>query len=173
MSKMDDTMIFINELLENYLIYIQEVKRGGIPSPSAAYELIYGKLPPGNRGGRYPGSHGTKRWNGIQVDEHLEDKWLNDLKNINTIEMRASCEGHGKEWVTYIAFRIHPKHDQDGLYHSKIKEALNVGNTKCGVSLGNSERVRFIVAAKLWYGQPGWKEWWSSLASKIKRAVKR
>jgi hypothetical protein len=135
--------------------------------------LIYGKLPPGNRSGKYPGKHDIKKWNNIPVDAHIEDKWLDDLNSIKTIEMRASCEGHNKDWVTYIAFRIDPKHDKDGIYHSKIIEQLKKDGLIAGFYSGNKDRVRFVVAAKLWYGQPGWKEWWSGLSSKIKRAVKR
>ena len=149
-------------------------QRGGAgrkPSPVAAYELVYGKLPPFGMRGQYPGQSDHKVWNNLYVDAHLENKWLNDLSSIKEIEMRASCEGHDKNWVSFIVFRVMPDRDNDIKYLDKIKNFLNRGITKCNYEIGQQGRPRIIVAAKLWYGQPGWKIWWSTLSSKVKKAV--
>ena len=143
-----------------------------VPSPVAAYELVYGKKAPAGMRGMYPGKSEHKTWNGISIDAHLEDKWLNDLKNIKQIEMRASCEGHDKQWVTFIAFRVMPNKDNDIKYLNKIKNYLNYGNSKCTYQIGQQGRPRFIVAIKSWYGQPDWEKFWSTLATRVKNAVR-
>ena len=110
-------------LLENYL---QEIQRGSSlrkPSPTFAYELVYGKSPAGFRRGRFPGKYESKIWNGISVDSHLKDEWLDGLNSIKEIEMRGSCEGHTKEWITFITFRITNKSkESDEKYLDKILE---------------------------------------------------
>lgn len=169
------------KILNNYLKSLQEQKnnelgKGGIkrkPSPTFAYELVYKKqIPGGWRGGRYPGNYNSKLWNGISVDEHLEDKWLNDLNKIKSIEMRGSCEGHSKDWISYIAFRLNPKYDKNKAYLSKVSQNLNKNkNVFCGWDVGTQGRPRFVCASKLWYGQKGWEDWWISLAKKIRKAT--
>lgn len=167
--------------LDKYLIKLFEQEkmswrpRGGPnrkPAPVAAYELIYGKRAPAGMRGRYPGNYDEKKWKGMFVDVHLKDKWLNDLNNIKEIEMRSSCEGHDKNWVTFIGFRITTNKESSKKYLEKVKKNLNKGITKCMYEIGQQGRPRFIVAAKLWYGQPGWEKWWSTLASRVKQAVK-
>lgn len=142
------------------------------PSPVAAYELVYGTSAPMGMRGQYPGQIEYKTWNGMNVDIHLEDKWLNDLNSIKEIEMRASCEGHDKQWISFIVFRVMPNKDSDTEYLDKIQSTLNQGITKCGYQAGQQGRPRFVVAVKLWYGQPGWEKWWSTLAYRVKGAVK-
>jgi len=164
---------YLKELQKN-----KEMGKGGRkrkPSPTFAYELVYDKPVPGGwRSGKYPKPHKIKIWNGISVDYNLEDKWLNDLNNIKTIEMRGSCEGHSKDWVSYIAFRINPKHDEDGLYLDKIIKGLSSDqNTFCGWDIGTQGRPRFVCAAKLWYGQKGWDKWWKTLAIRINKNIRR
>lgn len=169
------------KILNKYLKQLQEKKnielgKGGIkrkPSPSFAYELVYKKPVPGAwRSGRYPGNYETKMWNGISVDKNLEDKWLNELNKIKSIEMRGSCEGHSKDWVTYIAFRLDPKYDKNKSHLNKVVKELNKGkNTFCGWDIGTQGRPRFVCASNLWYGEDGWEEWWSTLGKKIKKAT--
>lgn len=173
-------------MINKYLKWLQENtnfwkagqgmgQRGGSdrkPSPVAAFELVYGKKPPSNMRGMYPGKSEHKNWNGISIDSHIEDKWLNDLNKIKQIEMRASCEGHEKQWVTFIAFRVMPNKDKDIKYLDNIKSILNQGVIKCGYEIGQQGRPRFIVTAKLWYGQPGWEKFWSTLATRVQQAVR-
>lgn len=149
--------------------------RGGsdrVPSPVAAYELVYGKKAPAGMRGMYPGKSEHKTWNGISIDAHIHDDWLDDLKAIRAIEMRASCEGHSKDWVTFIAFRVMPNKENDVKYLNKIKDSLNQGTTKCAFKVGQQGRPRFIVTSKLWFGQPGWEKWWSTLAVRVNKAVR-
>lgn len=169
------------KILNNYLQELQEdnkieLGKGGIkrkPSPTFAYEVVYKKQVPGGwRRGRFPGKYETKTWRGIEVDSHLEDKWLDDLNKIKIIEMRGSCEGHSKDWITYIAFRLDPKHDKDKLYLDKVAKNLSKDKrTVCDWDIGTQERPRFVCAAKLWYGEKEWESWWDTLASRIKKAV--
>ena len=149
----------------------QRGSRDRKPSPVAAYELVYGKKAPMGMRGMYPGKSEHKNWNGISIDAHIEDKWLNDLSNIKNIEMRASCEGHDKQWITFIAFRVLPNKEKDSNYLEKVKSYLNQGISKCTFEIGQQGRPRFIVAAKTWYGQPTWKKFWVTLATRIKTAT--
>ena len=166
---------YLNWLHENTNFWKGGQKRGGPnrkPSPVAAFELVYGKKPPSGMRGMDPGQSDHKIWKDISIDAHIEDKWLNDLSNIKQIEMRASCEGHDKQWITFIVFRVMPNKDKDIKYLEKIKKFLNQGKTKCGYEIGQQGRPRFIVTAKLWYGQPGWEKFWSTLATRVQQAVR-
>jgi len=146
--------------------------RDRVPSPVAAHEVVYGKKAPSNMRGMYPGQTEHKTWNGISIDAHLKDEWLDDLNKIKQIELRASCEGHDKQWISFIAFRVMPNKDNDTVYLDKIKKYLNQANTKCTYNIGQQGRPRFIVASKTWYGDKNWKPWWSTLAVRVKYAVK-
>lgn len=172
--------------LDGYLSYIQEQRgrkqelgKGGVkkkPSPSFAYELVHKKsVPDGFRSGRYPGSHRTKKWNRIDVDAHLKDKWLTDLSKIPNVEIRGSCEGHGADWPSYISFRVNPKHDKDKTFLNKVIKELNKSkDTRCGWDVGTQNRPRFVCATPLFYGckkQNEWVKWWNNIASRINSAV--
>jgi len=168
-----------------YLKYVQEKKdkreigKGGVktkPSPTFAYELVYGKSVPGGwRTGRYPGPHKTRKWKGLDVDTHLENKWLNDLNKITGVEIRGTCEGHDKDWVTYIAFRIDLKFDKDKRKLNDVINKLNKDkNTKAGWDIGTKKRPRFVCASPLYYKCPKhneWIKWWSTIASRISKSV--
>jgi len=177
--KIDNYLKKLIEYTELYRMGIGQGKGNGqrgssdrIPSPVAAYELVYGKKAPSGMRGQYPGNIEHKTWKGFNIDAHIEDKWLNDLSSIKEIEMRASCEGHDKDWVSFIVFRVMPNKDNDIKYLDKIKNSLNHGITKCEYKIGQQGRPRFIVASKLWYGQPGWEKWWNTLSFKVKSAVR-
>jgi len=138
-------------------------------APCFAYETVYNKPCPQSRYGRYPGKVKEKPWGEYYVDEHLDDKWLKELNSINKIEIRSMCEGHDKDWVSYIIFRIKKEPDDDEA--NKIIKRLNKGITKAAYNIGNMGRRRFIVTAKLWYGQPDWEHWWDTLADHIKKNI--
>lgn len=158
--------------------YLEKIQMPGrrlfdkkLNAPCAAYETVYGKKCP-NRPGRYMKPHETKMWKGIDVDGHLEEKWLEDLSNIKGIEIRSSCEGHEKDWVAFVIFRFLNKNkDRDNiLIKSKLEASDKI--TKVGADIGNGGFMRYVVAAPTWYGQPDWEKWWSTLAKRIKGSIK-
>lgn len=163
-------------MLELYLFYLQESKliTKNPNAPCAAYETVYGKKCLHIRG-RYVGVHKTRNWKGIEVDEHLKNKWLDNLSNIKEIEMRSSCEGHEADWVTFIIFRLTDKSKESNKsILNKIIHKLEASDkiTKASWSFGMQGRPRIVVAAKTWYGQPEWENWWNTLATRIKKVLK-
>jgi len=168
-------------ILENYLEEIQKTKstrRGRSdrkPSPSFAYELVFKKPAPPGRRGRPPFPIEHKNWDGIQIDKHIDNKWLNDLNNIPNVEIRGSCEGHNKEWVSFVAFRLDPKYDDNKSFLNKVVSRLNkYPNTVAGFDIGMQGRPRFVVTTPLYYKcdkQNEWKKWWTTLASRINKSV--
>jgi len=159
-------------MLNHYLNMIQEgrIMTRNANAPCAAYETVYGKKCP-HIMGRYPKSHKTQLWNGILVDGNLNKKWLHDLNQIKQIEMRSSCEGHDENWLSYIIFRLRDSNLEKKPYLdqlvSKIEKTDSI--TKSAWVIGKQGRPRIVVAAKTWFGQPDWKNWWDSLASRIKQ----
>jgi hypothetical protein len=146
------------------------------PAPSLAYEVVYGKLPPNNRGGRYPGQAETKKWKGIEVDKHLKDKWLRDLNNIKNVEIRSSCEGHAEDWITYVVFRLEPYLESKENVEKVAQTLTNYDNVYSGYDIGQQNRPRIVCAAPLWYNGPDqdkWEKWWDGIAKKIESAVKQ
>jgi hypothetical protein len=167
-------------ILKNYLLFLEqhELGKGGVktkPSPTFAWELVNKRKYPGWRRGRYPGKVEEKIWNGMGVDIHLENKWLNDLNKIKNVEIRGSCEGHDKEWVTYISFRVSPKYDKNESFLNKVCNNLNKHKfTVSGWDIGTQDRPRFVVASPLYYGcdkQYEWENWWNNIAKRIDKAV--
>ena len=160
-------------MINKYLNYLQETKAITLNSnaPCAAYEAVYEKKCP-HKWGRYDGPHGNKIWDGVYVDEHLEDKWLNNLKKIKGIELRSSCEGHDKNWLSFIIFRFTNNKDYDPIeLENKIESTDKI--TKCSAHIGRGEgKLRVVVAAPVWYGHKDWKKWWSTLAKRIKGSIK-
>lgn len=164
-------------MINRYLKYLTEGfsdrnKSRRVPSPVAAYEIMYNKPAPSGMTGQYPNDHKTKNWNGMNIDGHLRDKWINELNSIKQIEVRATCEGHNEQWLSYVAFRVLPNKESDSKYLEKIKKFLNVGITKCDYQLGQQGRPRFIVVGKTWYKHSAWKLWWSTISKRIQEAVR-
>jgi len=172
-----------DDLTENYLRQLQEqeIGKAGIPkkkpSPSFAYELVYKKPAPPNRRGRPPFPVEHRVWKGLVVDKHLKDKWLSDLNNIPNVEIRGTCEGHNKDWVSYVAFRLDPKYDDNKAFLKSVAKKLSqYPNTVCGYDIGTQGRPRFVVATPLFYGcdkQKEWENWWNNIARRINKAVNR
>ena len=163
-------VVSIMKIYEHYLRYLQENKHitKYSKAPCAAYEAVYEKKCP-HKSGRFPGQHKQKTWNGILVDEHLKNKWLNDLNNIKGIEIRSSCEGHNKDWLTFIIFRFTNNKSKDPKIIESKLESDNI--TKSSAHIGQAGKLRIVVAAKLWYGQAGWEKWWNTLTNKIKELL--
>jgi len=132
---------------------------------------VYGKEPkewiPGRAGGP------EKEWkNGIMIDEHLKREWFDALNNIAGIEIRASCEGHSLERVSYVVFRFKDK-EKDSNAKKLAKELeLKEDGIYALSDIGTEGRARICVAGKIYYGQDGWDSWWESLAEKIEKCVK-
>lgn len=146
-------------------------QRQKVNSPTFAYKAVYDKEPdhwiPGRAGGP------EKEWKkGIMIDEHLEGAWFDDLNNIDGIEIRASCEGHSSERVSYIVLRFKEKGNDKkaGQLVKKLKAKEKIYSIS---DIGMEGRSRIVVAGKTWHGQSDWEEWWSSLADKVKDAVEK
>jgi len=143
-------------------------------APAFAYETVYGNLPK-NRPGRYPGEIKEKIWKGIKVDYDLKYKWLNLLNGISQIEMRSSCAGHSKEWISFVIFRL--KEDSNKKRLEKIKKELNsYSNSFCDYELGMENKFRIVMATDLWNGcedQKKWESWWGLLAYRINKVTKK
>jgi len=162
-------------LLENYLNEIQRGSKDRKPSPSFAYELVFKKPAPQGRRGRPPFPTEHKMWKGIDIDKHIEDKWLDDLNSIPNLEMRGSCVGHSDACVSFVAFRLDPKFDNNKSFLKKVVTRLNKDkNTVAGFDIGMQGRPRFVVATPLYYGcekQNEWKKWWTTLSSRLSQAI--
>ena len=145
------------------------MQRQKINSPTFAYMAVYGKEPdqwiPGRTGGP------EKEWRkGIMIDEHLKKEWFDALNSIAGIEVRASCEGHSPERVSYIVFRF-----RDEKNDSKAEKLAGKLNAEDGIfslsDIGAENRPRICVAGKTYYGQADWEGWWENLAEKVERCI--
>ena len=147
-------------------------------APSFAYKCIYGKEPSVPiRGQRYDGSYRENKGRDgrtIFIDEHLKDKWIKDLNNINNIEIRSTCEGHNSTRVAAIIFRPSTQ-DVDDI--DLIVRKLSIQNTKALTDVGNGGLYRICVATKNWYRSNSdnskWELWWDNIAKKIDQSVNR
>lgn len=138
-------------------------------SPTFAHLAVYQKLPDEFLSGR--SEHPQRTWQGISVDEHLRDEWLDALKAIEEIEVRASCAGHGPDRVSYIVFRLKSGCDVDS---KKVSEKLNSTPDCYSIAdIGDQGKMRICVAGKTWEGEDGWSEWWKQLAGRIEKVVEK
>lgn len=140
-----------------------------VNSPTLASIAVFGE---GAKWLRGRTAHPTRIWRGIEVDEHLTDEWLDELNRLPDIEVRASCEGHrdGDGFrPTYLIFRLLPEKD------SKAESVAEVLSKEEGVyslaDIGSEARPRIVVAAKLAYSDPGWQEFWSGMANRVRVAL--
>lgn len=138
-------------------------------SPTLASIAVFGE---GAKWLRGRTTHPTRIWRGIEVDEHLTDEWLDELNSLPDIEVRATCEGHrdGDSFrPTYLIFRLLPEQD------SKAESVAEVLSKEEGVyslaDIGSEARPRVVIAAKLAYSDPGWQEFWSGMANRIRIAL--
>ena len=85
--------------------------------------------------------------------------------------MRSSCEGHDKDWLSFIIFRFTNKSKYSPIeIENKIEATDDI--TKCSAHIGREGKLRVVVAAPIWYGHKDWKKWWSTLANRLKGALK-
>ncbi|MBA7496405.1 hypothetical protein ES702_07013 [subsurface metagenome] len=138
-------------------------------SPTFAHIATWGTEPdhwiPGRTGDP------EKEWKrGIMIDEHLKPEVFDELEKIKEIEVRSSCEGHSKERVSYIVFRLKPKFDK---YAKKVSAALDkLDGVYSKSDIGTENRPRIVCAGRTWFGQKSWEKWWNELPSKVASAVK-
>lgn len=153
------------------LFRVRPSQSGMINAPSLAYKCVYGKLPTAPLRGRYSGSP-QQRYKDMFVDQALDAKILDTLNSIEGIEIRSVCAGHNSDKITYIIFR---PYNQDLDYIEKITNQLNSGNTKAIHDVGNGGMYRICVATRNWYREDSnnnnWKQWWNSIATRIKKVV--
>lgn len=152
------------------LFRIRPSSTGKINAPTFAYKCVYGRSPITPI---YPLYLQSRMYNGLYVDLHLQDEWLNDLNNIDNIEITSTCEGHDSNHITHIIFRPVV---QDVKSLEMIKRKLNIGPTKCIFDIGNGGFYRVCVAIKNWYrndsNNENWEMWWKTISKKIKESVK-
>lgn len=151
------------------MLEIEEFCKASVNSPIFAYHAVYGKFPDPPLTGR---TNMPKRmWNGVEVDKHLKDKWLEELNSIPEIEIRSSDEGKSKERVAYIVFRM--RDPKDDCKIQNISEKLNeIEGLYSEINIGKEKRLRAVVAGKVKYGDENWEKWWSNLAGKIKGVIR-
>jgi len=147
-------------------------------APSFAYKCIYGRYPSSPiRGQSYQSVYRPyKGVDGITIfiDEHLKDKWIKDLNNINNIEIRSTCEGHDSTKVSHIIFRP-SNQDLDSI--DLIVNKLNTQDTKSMSDVGNGGLIRICVAIKNWYrlnsDNSKWELWWDTISKKIDTVINK
>ena len=143
--------------------YKQDIKF--MNSPTLAHLAVYGETK--ELQGR--SDHKQQECDGIEVDEHLKCEWIKELNTIPEIEMRASCEGHDKDRISYVVFRLKNK-DASGVVQTEMNKLNGIHSL---MNVGNQGEPRIVVAGKTFYGESDWEGWWSSLAGKIKEVVGR
>ena len=138
---------------------------GKMNAPTMAYKTVYGSLPNPPLRGRTDAP--KKIWNGIDVDLHLKDEWLEQLNNL-PVEIKSTDEGKDKTRVAFVIFRMPENEDQ---YYKQMESNLKKEkDIFVSSNIGTGERPRICVAKDITYNDDGWEEWWSSLPMKIKRA---
>jgi hypothetical protein len=106
------------------------------------------------------------------VDKEIHNSWLKKLNNMEDIEVRGSCAGHGKERPSYISFRMKDKKKDKNA--KKVAKNLNKIRGVHAISeIGAQGRPRIVVATKNYAGKKGWKYWWKHLPDRISRSIKK
>jgi len=137
-------------------------------SPTFAHMAVYDKEPDiflqGKTG--FP----QKLWkNSIPIDTHIDEKALERIEKIKGLELRASCEGHAPDRVSYVVVRPLSRSSDEA---KKLTDRLN---TQTGIhakwDVGTGGQPRIVVAGKTWHGEKAWKNWWNKLPDKIQKAM--
>ena len=138
-----------------------------INAPMAAFRAVYKEDPATPLTGRTIFSK-RKIWNGLDVDYHLKDKWLEALNRL-PIEVRSTEEGKGPSRPAHVAFRM-KESSKDGDVPIMVKSLEMMGySVYTDVGLGN--RPRIVVAATV-SPEDGekWEAWWENLPFSILKA---
>lgn len=119
--------------------------------------------------GRLRGEERIKDYRGIEVDEKIPEKALDQLFSIDQIETRSSCQGHSEERSTFLIFRFKDKNLEEKV--ESIVGCLNKNeDIVSGYDLGSEGKIRVGVTTNMYYSPEREKifnKWWESLASKI------
>lgn len=148
------------------VLYEQFYKK--INAPSFIYGVLHDTSPKSITGRIF---HPQKDFRGIQVDEKIPTKPLEELNDIKGITVRSSCQGENEERPTYLIFRTL---NQDKEYVKKVVDNLNTKkDIKAGFDIGNGNLYRIGVTTFLWYEKDPKKfnQWWNSLPKKIKESL--
>lgn len=145
--------------------------QGKVNAPSFIYKIVYGQDPnPWIRG--HETNHPTKLYNGIQIDQQIPTKALNQLNKIKEIVVRASCQGEDDRHLTFLIFR--PVNQDEQYVKNLVSKLNNQKNIIAGYDNGNNNQFRIGVTSKLYYSEDNRKEflkWWLSLSKKIKECI--
>ena len=103
-------------------------------------------------------------WKGIDVDENIKDSWLEELNSL-PVEIKSTDEGKDKKRVAFVIFRLPV--EKENIY-KKVEQNLAEKGLKVSSDIGIENRPRICIAENIIVGEPGWEEWWNTLAEKIK-----
>jgi hypothetical protein len=140
-----------------------------INAPTAAYLAAYKENPPLPLSGRTFNSP-RKIWNGIDVDYHLKDEWLEALNKL-PVEIRSTEEGKGPLRPAHVAFRM--LEGEDNLVPI-LKEILEDRGYNVYTDIGLMGRPRIVIAAELTPNDgKRWESWWNNLPIQIADAYSK
>jgi len=161
---------------ETYKKYYSHVDMGNvmempnfINAPTAAFKAVYKEDPPMPLSGR-TFSFKKKMWNGLDVDYHLKDEWLNALNKL-PLDIRSTEEGKGPLRPAHVAFRMQP--GEDNLVPNMI-QVLEEKGFNVYSDTGLEGRPRIVIAATL-TPQDGdkWNSWWENLPIELANAYSK
>ena len=118
----------------------------------------------------------TDSWEHIIKDKHLKNEWISKLNNIPNVEVLSTCEGHGRDVITHIIFRVtDPNKDLEAIYDQLNSGQRELYGTKA-IAIDTQVGICFCVAIYNWYRSnpdynEAWTEWWESIIGHIDRAV--
>ena len=118
----------------------------------------------------------TDEWNNITKDKHLDNNWIAKLNSIKNIEILSTCEGHGRDVITHIIFRITDNTKEIEQVYNRLKECYReLYGTKV-VVIDTQIGLCICVAIYNWYREndeynKAWIAWWNNIPSHIDRAV--
>jgi len=145
---------------------------GKMNAMTMAYQTVYNKLPINPIRRQF--NNTEKLYHGMFVDSELDNKWLDDLNNIDEVEITSVCSGHDADRISHVIFK---PINQDVYYLEQIVNTLNNNRfkTKSMKNIGMGGHYRICVATRNWYvdGQnnDSWRNWWQDIATRIKKAV--
>jgi len=142
--------------------------QGKINAPTMAYYTVYGKYPEELLTGRT--NNPKKMWRGNDIDENLEEKWLEELNDL-PVEIKSTDAGKDKIRVAFVIFRM--PEDKDYLAKKMEENLKEFSDFFVSSNIGTSGRPRICIAKDISPEDPNWQNWWNSLAGKIATAYEK
>ena len=142
--------------------------QGKINAPTMAHHTVYGKYPENPLTGRTDAP--KKMWRGNDVDENLEDKWLEDLNDL-PVEIKSTDAGKDETRVAFVIFRM--PEDKDGLHEKMVINLKKYEELHVSSNIGTGGRPRICIANNITPEDSNWSEWWNGLAQKIADAYQK